>query len=333
MKKKIIIGLFAILLLATGCGKIPKLANGQEAIVAFDKEGKISVDDYYNKLKDNFGLNILITMIDTYIMEHEFPDYVEQAKSSAENELNAMLEQYGGESELLNLLRNRSPFQTIDAFYDNIYVSYLEDHGIREYAKAQVTDKEIEEYYEKEVIGDMEISHILITPADSEHEEEAKTKANEVIEKLNTAKKNKEDITEVFTSLAKEYSEDESTKDDGGNLGRLNYNKLGSNYDELVDAAKKLKDGEFSTSIITTELGYHVILKVKTYEKDTLENLKESIIETLGTRKYQNDQSISINALQSYRKKYNMEIEDSEMKNQYSNYIQNVLISLQQSGN
>ena len=46
MKKKIIIGLFAILLLATGCGKIPKLENGQEAIVAFDKEGKISVDDY-----------------------------------------------------------------------------------------------------------------------------------------------------------------------------------------------------------------------------------------------------------------------------------------------
>ena len=333
MKKKIIIGLFAILLLATGCGKIPKLENGQEAIVAFDKEGKISVDDYYNKLKDNFGLNILITMIDTYIMEHEFPDYVEQAKASAENELNAMLEQYGGETELLNLLRNRSPFQTIDAFYDNIYVSYLEDHGIREYAKNQVTDKEIEEYYEKEVIGDIEMKHILIIPADSEHEEEAKAKANEVIEKLNTAKKNKEDIAETFASLAKEYSEDEATKDDGGSLGRLNYNKLGSSYDELVDAAKKLKDGEYSTSIITTELGYHVILKVKTYEKDTLENLKDSIIETLGTKKYQTDQSISINALQSYRKKYNMEIEDSEMSRQYSNYIQNVLLSLQQSGN
>ena len=60
MKKKIIIGLLAILLLATGCGKIPKLENGQEAIVAFDKEGKISVDDYYKKLKDNFGLNIYL---------------------------------------------------------------------------------------------------------------------------------------------------------------------------------------------------------------------------------------------------------------------------------
>ena len=332
MKKKII-GLCAILLIATGCGKIPKLENGQEAIVAFDKEGKISVDDYYNKLKDNFGLNILITMIDTYIMEHEFPDYVEEAKTNTENELTAMIEQYGGESELLSLLRNRSPFQTIQAFKENIYVSYLEDRGIREYAKAQITDKEIEDYYNSTIIGDMDVSHILITPEDADHEEEAKTKAQEVIDKLKEAKKNKEDITEVFTNLAKEYSQDDATKDNGGSLGKINYNKLGSTYDELVDAAKKLNDGEFSTTIITTELGYHVILKTKTYEKDTLDNLKEEIRTTLGNQLYTNDSSISVNALQSYRKKYNMEIEDSEMQKQYSNYIQNILLSLQQSSN
>ena len=68
----------------------------------------------------------------------------------------------------------------------------------------------------------------------------------------------------------------------------------------MLNAAKKLKDGEYSTSVITTELGYHVILKVKSYEKDTLENLKE----------------------------YGMEIQDDEIKKQYSNYLQNALASI-----
>ena len=51
MKKKIF-ALCAIMLLASGCGKVPKLDNGKEAIVSFKNGDKISVDDFYSKLKD-----------------------------------------------------------------------------------------------------------------------------------------------------------------------------------------------------------------------------------------------------------------------------------------
>ena len=114
-----------------------------------------------------------------------------------------------------------------------------------------------------------------------------------------------------------------------GASGKINLGDLDSKYDELLNSAKKLKDGEYSTSVITTELGYHVILKVKSYEKDTLDNLKDKIVETLADRYItKNKNSIGLNALQHYRKEYGMEIQDDEIRKQYSNYIQNALASI-----
>lgn len=339
MKKKIF-ALCAIMLLASGCGKVPKLENGKEAIVTFKDGEKISVDDFYELIKNEYGLNSLISMVDKYICETEFEDYKDTASKNADALINSLKEQYGSEDKLLEALQG-SGYNTIDAYKDYAYLSYLQSHAIEEYAKTKITDKEIENYYKNDAIGDMEINHILITSnvkkdaTDDEKkaaQDEAKKKANEVIDKLNTAKKNGEDITEAFTKLAKEYSEDDSNKDKGGALGKINYGSLSSKYDELVKAAKSLKDGEFSTSVITTELGYHVILKVKTYEKDTLENLKDDIKETLAEKYVTNNQSsIGLNALQHYRKEYKMEIQDDEMKKQYSNYIQNALLTIQQN--
>ena len=284
------------------------------------------------------GLNTLITMIDTYICETEFKDYKDTASKNAQAYIDAFIEQYGGKDKFLEALQSQTNYQTIDAYQNYLYLANLQSHAIEEYAKTKITDKEIKAYYDDEAIGDMEINHILITAdvkdgaKDDEKkkaEEAAKKTVNEIIEKLNTAKKNKEDITEAFTKLAKEYSKDDSTKDKGGSLGKINLGDLDSKYDELLNSAKKLKDGEYSTSVITTELGYHVILKVKSYEKDTLDNLKDKIVETLADRYItKNKNSIGLNALQHYRKEYGMEIQDDEIKKQYSNYIQNSLASI-----
>ena len=304
MKKKLV-ALCAIMLLASGCGKVPKLDNGKDAIVSFKNGEKISVYDFYSKLKDDMGLNTLITMIDTYICETEFKDYKDTASKNAQAYIDAFIEQYGGKDKFLEALHSQTNYQTIDAYQNYLYLANLQSHAIEEYAKTKITDKEIKAYYDDEAIGDMEINHILIT-ADV-----------------------KEDITEVFTKLAKEYSKDDSTKDKGGSLGKINLGDLDSKYDELLNSAKKLKDGEYSTSVITTELGYHVILKVKSYEKDTLDNLKDKIVETLADRYItKNKNSIGLNALQHYRKEYGMEIQDDEIKKQYSNYIQNSLASI-----
>lgn len=331
IKKGIIVSLVCLTFIS-GCGKIPKLQNGEEAVVTFkkgDTEHKISAEELFNELKTNFGLEATLKVIDTYIFETEFADYKETAMNSAENYIKAWEDANGGEEALLNAIKQRTNYYTIDAFKEYLYVSYLESHAISEYAKTLVTEKEINKYYKDEVKGDIELLHILITPdvtddmSDEDKkakETEAKNTIKEIISKLDKA----DNKLEEFKKLVKEYSKDDSTKDNDGNLGYLNYGDLNSKYDELLDAAYKLKDGEYSKDVITTELGNHVIYRNATKEKDKLEDIKDTIIETLANEKASTITTIATDAMKYYRKLYNMNIVDSTLDRQYGIYLNNL---------
>lgn len=339
MKKKII-GLCAILLAVSGCGKIPTLDNGEEAVITFNNDHMISINELYDLLKETYGLDGLITLADTYILETEFEDYKDTARETADSNVDSFIESAGGEDEFLSYLRQKG-YQSIDAYRDLMYLSILQSHAIEEYAKMQITNEEIEKYYNEVAVGDMEISNILITPdvdddATDEETEEAEEAAKKVIEeiiaKLDEAKKNGNDIEETFAELAKEYSEDEATKNDGGAIGKINYGSFDDKYDELISAAVDLKVGSYSTKVITTELGYHVILKTAQDEKKSLEELKDEIITILGEEySEENYTSIGFNSLQHYRKEYGMDIVDDELAKQYSNYVQSAKASIQEA--
>lgn len=333
MKKKVCC-LLTIALLASGCGKVPTLENGQEAVVTFENGDKISVDDLYEEVKETYALTSLVSMIDKYVLEKTFPDYIDTAKEYAENYYKALEENYGGADELLEALV-ASGISSAEAYKEIMYLNYMQSHAAEEYAKDQITDKDIEKYYKDEVVGDIEVSHILITADVTDKmkddevkkaEEAAKDKVESIIKELKQTKK--ADLSTKFAELAKDASEDNATKEKGGALGKINKTTLSSDYDELVDAAYKLKDGEFSTKVITTELGYHVIYRTKSYDRASLEDSKESIIKTLSNKLLSEDKTILVNSLTNYRKKLGMKIQDSELQTQYAYYIQNQLASL-----
>lgn len=333
MKKKIC-GLLLTVMLVTGCGKIPKLENGKDAVVSFDNGEKISVDDLYEEIKNTYGLSSLIVMVDTYVLEKNFSSYIKKANEYTTSYIDTIRENFETEEELLSALNQRLGIQSIEAYEKQIYLSYMQSHAAEEYAKLQISDKEIEDYYEKEVVGDIEVSHILITPEvtddmtddeKKEAEDNAYAEAKEIIDTLKAT--DKDDLEEVFKKLAEEHSDDDSTNTKGGSLGKINKNTLSSKYDDLVNAAYSLDDGEISTTVITTELGYHIILKTKSYEKASLEDSKDDILDVLADEYIQNDSAIGIKALQHYRKELGMEIHDSELQKQYSNYVQNQLAS------
>lgn len=331
MKKGILLSLICLLTLC-GCGKIPTLQNGEEAVITFakdDKEHKISAEDLYEELKSNFGLEATLKLIDTYILENEFEDYKEEATNNAENYIDAMIESYGDEATLLEAIQYNTNYTTIDAYQDYLYTSFMQSHALEEYAKDQVTDKEIEAYYKDEAKEDVEVYHILITPdvtddmksdEKTKAEDEAMQKAKDIIKKLDKA----EDKLKEFKKLVKEFSEDETTNKKDGNLGYINYGDLDETYNELLDAVYKLKDGNYSKSVVTTELGYHVIYRNASKEKASLKDLKEEIIKTLANRKMEEDSEISLNSMKYYRELYNMKIIDSTLDRQYGIYLNNL---------
>ena len=70
MKKKVLI-LGVCSLLLCGCGKIPTLSNGDEAVVTFKDGDMISANEFYEEIKNTYGLDALINMIDKYVFEKE----------------------------------------------------------------------------------------------------------------------------------------------------------------------------------------------------------------------------------------------------------------------
>lgn len=323
--KKLLICLCMILLLVTGCGKVPKLENGADAVVT-SNSGNISVDELYQEMKDTYALNTLLNMIDAKLLEEDYPsgeeedEYVdsqlEQLEYSFQNSyyvdyyssFNSFAAAYFGVSDI-NAVRNILALQ------------YKKNAYTEDYARSIVTDKEIEEYYNDKVIGDIKASHILIkanyddsATEDEKNEafEEALTKANEVIAKLNNG--------EDFAELAKEYSEDGS-KDDGGDLGWFN---RGDMVEEFEEAAIALEKGKYTTEPVKSQYGYHIILKTDQKDKPTLDEVKEDVIDTLADEKMSDDENIQNKALIQLRKDKEIEIQDDTLKKQYENYVDSI---------
>ena len=77
-------------------------------------------------------------------------------------------------------------------------LSYKKDQVVENYLKDELTDEEIQDYYDENIFGDLTVRHILIEPdTDSDAsdedqekaEEEAKKTAEEIIKKLDDGEK------------------------------------------------------------------------------------------------------------------------------------------------
>ncbi len=337
MKKKILLSLL-ILSFAAGCGKIPKLANGEEAVVSFTKaESAISANDLYNEIKKKYALSSLIDMIDRTILLEKYPNKDKDASADADKQIENIKQYYVDdngkydESKLLQALQSYYGIETIAEFKEMLKLSYYRDLAVTDYAKDSVTDKEIKKYYDEEVVGDISAKHILITPNVTDKMTDDEKKAAEAAA-LKTAKEviTKLDKGEKFDDLAKQYSADESNKDKGGDLGYFNKGKM---VTEFETAAYKLKLNTYTKEPVKTQFGYHIILKTGEKEKESLDKVKDTIISKLAEEKRNADKAYAIEAMAEIRKNSGMKIQDSELAKQYETYISNQLISARNTTN
>lgn len=325
MKKTLIIATTFLLIISTlGCSKETKLEGGEKELVSFtDTKLNISTNDLYEKLKDKYGINFLIDMIDTKILDKEFPDS-DSINDYVNIQVNSIKNYYKTETEFLEYINNYG-YKNEDELKEYFKLNYKRNLAIKDYLKTLVSEDDINNYYNNKITGDIQTKHILIevktTSSQTEDEkrtvkEEALKKAKEAIDKLNEGKS--------FDEVCKEYSGDDATKNMGGLMGFINTLNLD---DVSRQELTKLEVGKYSTEALETEYGYEIFMKVSEKDKPKLEDVKTHIIETLADEKLTKDSKLQYKGLEYIRNKYGFSIKDEDLQVYYENTMNNLLNS------
>ena len=151
MKKKLILIIITIGLL-TGCGKVPKLSNGNDAIIKFDDGTMYSVDEIWNEVKDNYALSVMLTKIDEKILLEEYKDKQSDMEEYLKNYETYLKSNYVDDAgkfdeQAMNDALASAGYSSIDILLDQQKVTYLTNLAVTDYAKGKITDKEINDYY------------------------------------------------------------------------------------------------------------------------------------------------------------------------------------------
>ncbi len=313
--------LAAISLVLTGCGKKVELKDGENTAVSI-KGAKITSNQYYDEIKED-NIATLIDMIDHKLLDKTYKTDDEEDES-IEKQLSQLKSSYGSDEDTYtSILQQYFGVNSEEELEEMLRLEYKRNKAVKEYISDNLTDKEIKDYYNDNIYGEIKASHILISidtddDATDEEKEEAEEKA------LKKAKKiiKKLDAGEDFAKLAKEYSTDEATKENGGDLG---YFQPSDMVDEFSSAVRELKKGEYTKEPVKTQYGYHIILKVDEKEKAKLKKVKSEIKEKLTTQKLGEDNSLYYQTLVKYRVSKKITWKDDELEKQYNEYMDKLI--------
>lgn len=247
----------ALALLLTGCGE------SSDYVATVDGE-KILQTELDEALRDQYGADMLDTLINNKIIELEAKkEDITVSDDAIQAEYDELVESYGGEDSLQETLDANG--LTKESVKDNIRMYQLTKDVIA--ASIDITDEELTQYFEenKDDYGQQEqvaASHIFLEDEATAKEVEAKIKAGE-----------------DFAELAKAYSVDTDTSEDGGDLGYISRGQMDEQFEE---AAFALEKGAVSGVVQSAE-GYHIIKVTEKVpaEEATFEDVKDEVYETV----------------------------------------------------
>lgn len=140
----------------------------------------------------------------------------------------------------------------------------------------QVSEQEVEEYYDSNLLDytqeeQRRLSHILVETAD-----DAEDKINQAKVKL--------DAGEDFALVAKEFSTDTFSAENGGDLEWVEQGVMGDNFDQAAFALANVGD---VTDVVETDFGFHIIklTELKAEEVKPLAEVAEEIKNTIAQDK------------------------------------------------
>lgn len=233
---------YIVIMLAIILSIIPSLSaysanNSSEDIkdiVARVNDQVITKDDLYEALVKKNGKEVLDSLITKKIVELEAEKQkINVSEEEIQNEVDKMIEQYGGKEVF------RQTLESYGYSEDDIKSDIKINLSIKKLLESEITitEEEMKNYFEKNN-EQVKVRHILV---------DSKEKAEEVKEKLASGND--------FAELAKEYSIDKGTKNQGG---ELEFFARGIMVKEFEDVAFSTEVGKISDPIKTI-YGYHII--------------------------------------------------------------------------
>lgn len=286
--------------------RIATLSDGTQPILKVNEE-TITADFLYEEMKKDYNISYLIEYIDKAILDEKYEEndeMKEEVEKTAQSYFD-MYEQYYGMDEATFLARNG--FDSKDQFLDMLKLDYRRKLYYEEYLKSQITDEQIQKYYDEEVYGDINTQHLLVSVNDDMSDEDAKALAEEIIGKLNEGKS--------FDEVKEEYK-------DSVTYENLKYVAFNANLESsFLEALEKLDENSYTKEPVKTSYGYHVIYRTDQKEKPSLDDVRDSIIEELCDELDASDKNLYNKTLVKMREEAGLEFSDTVMKEKYEKSI------------
>lgn len=284
--------------------RIAKLENGEEVAIKIGDKN-ITADAMYTKLKEKYAIYELLDIVDSNIL-YDMYELTEEDNEEIENRADNYIRYYEENHNISEeeFLENNG-FANLNEFKKYLELDHLRKKYYDEYLTKQISEEEIEDYYDEEVFAPFNIEHILVKISNDVTDEDAKEKAQEILDRL--------DDGEDWEDLKEEY-EDEIINE----AFKVDFD---SNLeDEFKTTAIKLKDGKYSTSLVKTNYGYHIIYRVETLETPEYDEVKERILEVLKNKYAKENENVYEKSMIIMREEAKMEIKDTELNEVYKKY-------------
>lgn len=285
-------------------------------VLATSDAGDVTADDVLNQIGTNQVANQTFQLVLDKVLTDKYSE--ELNMDELNEQIDAEIEQYGGEENFSMMLQQSQPGMTVDTYKQQRVSNALNDLYFADYF--EITDEEAFDSVRKS-------SHILVSFAEEDAEEstagaegeeepamtkeEAKAQADDLKAQL--------DDGADFGELAAEHSDDTGSAQQNGELG---YVSEGQMVEEFETALFELEPGEISEPV-ESQFGYHIILN----EDVTLEDTPAEELSTIKTQIVnKNIQEDPSQALQGYRdllEEYNVAFENEEIQT----YIEETFLS------
>lgn len=245
MKKHLTILICLLFITLTACQQ----QAGKQVIIE-TTSGAITEEDLNKELQKRYGKQVLEDLVMVNVLGEKYDIDEDQVNE----ELEKLKEELGMQ---FDFMLKQQGFNDIDDFKEVLYLGMLQKEAALD--GIEVTDEQLMELYERKT-KEINAQHILVKNIDT---------AEEILEKIASG--------EDFSKLAKEYSEDKMSVDDGGDLG---YFSAGTMVAPFEDVAFSMEKGEISEPV-QTNYGYHIIKLNDIRSKDknigTFEEVKEDL--------------------------------------------------------